>query len=185
MKEESTHTHYTNEILLGASVSDHPQNFATKEASLSPTHWQTPAFFFARSAPQIEAGARFRHAPQAPNTQTCLLACCCLLPLIIMDWAVSIHLRPKACATPRDPPFHSRSLPPAQKGCTGLNKTSAEERHAKKANLVERSPPHTSAFHSRTRPRLAHPSGASRAYQHPSSLHILTRTHRTRIHLCP
>jgi hypothetical protein len=32
MKEEkSTHTHYTNEILLGASVSDHPQNFSTKE----------------------------------------------------------------------------------------------------------------------------------------------------------
>ena len=99
-EEESTHTHYTNEILLGASVSDHPQNFATKEANLSPTHWQTPANFFfralreggARSAPQIEAGARFRHAPQAPNTQTSLLACCCLLPVIIMDWTVSIHL---------------------------------------------------------------------------------------------
>jgi hypothetical protein len=50
MKEdESTHTHTTNEILLGASVSDHPQNFATKEANLSPTHWQTPAIFFLRS----------------------------------------------------------------------------------------------------------------------------------------
>jgi hypothetical protein len=44
-EEESTQTHYTNEILLGASVSDHPQNFATKEANLSPTHWQTPANF--------------------------------------------------------------------------------------------------------------------------------------------
>jgi hypothetical protein len=44
-EEESTHTHYTNEILLGASVSDHPQNFATKEANLSPTQWQTPANF--------------------------------------------------------------------------------------------------------------------------------------------
>jgi hypothetical protein len=28
----------------------------------------------ARSAPQIEAGARFRLAPQNPNTQTCLPA---------------------------------------------------------------------------------------------------------------
>ena len=44
-EEESTHTHTTNEILLGASVSDHPQNFATKEENLSPTHWQTPANF--------------------------------------------------------------------------------------------------------------------------------------------
>jgi hypothetical protein len=44
-EEESTHTHHTNEILLGACVSDHPQNFATKEANLSPTHWQTPEFF--------------------------------------------------------------------------------------------------------------------------------------------
>jgi hypothetical protein len=50
----------------------------------------------ARSAPQIEAGGRFRHAPQAPNTQTCLPACCCLLPVIIMDWTVSIHLCRKA-----------------------------------------------------------------------------------------
>jgi hypothetical protein len=36
----------------------------------------------ARSAPQIEAGARFRLAPQNPNTQTCLPAaayCLCLL----------------------------------------------------------------------------------------------------------
>jgi hypothetical protein len=32
-EEESTHTHHTNEILLGASVSGHPQNFATKEAT--------------------------------------------------------------------------------------------------------------------------------------------------------
>jgi hypothetical protein len=45
-EEESTHTNYTNKILLGASVSDHPQNFATKEANLSPTHWQTPAKIF-------------------------------------------------------------------------------------------------------------------------------------------
>jgi hypothetical protein len=47
-EEESTHTHHTNEILLGASVSGHPQNFATKEANLSPTHWQTPANFSAK-----------------------------------------------------------------------------------------------------------------------------------------
>jgi hypothetical protein len=58
-EEESTHTHTTNEILLGASVSEGGG---------------------ARSAPQIEAGARFRHAPQAPNTQTCLPACL-LLPI--------------------------------------------------------------------------------------------------------
>jgi hypothetical protein len=50
-EEESTHTHHTNEILLGASVSDHPQNFATKEANLSPTHWQTPANFSYRETP--------------------------------------------------------------------------------------------------------------------------------------
>jgi hypothetical protein len=30
-----TTTHYTNEILLGASVSDHPQNFSTKESNFS------------------------------------------------------------------------------------------------------------------------------------------------------
>ena len=33
--------------------------------------------------------------PQAPNTQAVLPAClhaCCLLPVIIMDWAASIHL---------------------------------------------------------------------------------------------
>jgi hypothetical protein len=42
-RKKRTDAHYTNEILLGASVSDHPQNFATKEANLSPTHWQTPA----------------------------------------------------------------------------------------------------------------------------------------------
>ena len=70
------------------------------EASIIAHAWLTPAIFLlyalreggARSAPQIEAGARFRHAPQAPNTQTCLPACCCLLPVIIMDWTVSIHL---------------------------------------------------------------------------------------------
>jgi hypothetical protein len=44
-RRKHTHTHYTNGILLGASVSDHPQNFATKEVNLSPTHWQTPANF--------------------------------------------------------------------------------------------------------------------------------------------
>jgi hypothetical protein len=67
------HGHYANEILHGAKVSDHPQNLATKEENLSRTLWQTPANFFcalrewgARSAPQIEAGARFQHAPQAP-----------------------------------------------------------------------------------------------------------------------
>jgi hypothetical protein len=32
-KRKHTHTNNTNEILLGASVSDHPQNFATKEAT--------------------------------------------------------------------------------------------------------------------------------------------------------
>jgi hypothetical protein len=77
-EEESTHTHHTNVILLGASVSDHPQNFTTKEANSSPTHWQTPANFSfvpyerggAHSAPQIEAGARFRHAPRAPFRST-------------------------------------------------------------------------------------------------------------------
>jgi hypothetical protein len=44
-RRKHTHKHYTNENLLGTTVSDHPQNFATKEANLSPTHLQTPAIF--------------------------------------------------------------------------------------------------------------------------------------------
>jgi hypothetical protein len=35
--------------------------------------------------------------------------------------------------------FHSRSLPPTQKGCAALHKSSAGERHTKKANLLQRS----------------------------------------------
>ena len=60
--------------------------------------------------------------------------------------------------------FHSRSLPLTQQGCAALNKTPAGERHTKKASLLQRSRHHhTSAFHSRTRPRPAHSSDASRA----------------------
>jgi hypothetical protein len=36
-----------------------------------------------------------------------------------------------------------------------------------------------------TRPRTANPQGASRAYPHLSSLHVMTRAQRTRVHFCP
>ena len=42
-----------------------------------------------------------------------------------------------------------------------------------------------SAFHSRTRPRPAHPSDASRVHPKFSSLHVLTRAQRMRLHFCP
>jgi hypothetical protein len=44
---------------------------------------------------------------------------------------------------------------------------------------------HTGAFHPRTRPRPAHPSGASRVHSHLGSLHVLTRAQRTRVHFYP
>jgi hypothetical protein len=69
--------------------------------------------------------------------------------------------------------FHSRSLPPTQKGRAALNKPPAGERHAKKANLLQRSRHlHTSAFHSRTRPRPAHSSGASHAHHTCALFHV-------------
>ena len=62
-------------------------------------------------------------------------------------------------------------LPLTQQGCAALNKTPAGERHTKKASLLQRSRHlHTSAFHSRTRPRPAHSSDASRAPTHTYAL---------------
>ena len=65
-EEESTHTHHTNVILLGASVSDHPQKFTTMEANLSATHWQTPANFsfvpYERGGGTLRASDRGRSA---------------------------------------------------------------------------------------------------------------------------
>jgi hypothetical protein len=79
--------------------------------------------------------------------------------------------------------FHSRSLPPTQQGFAALHKTSARGApHKESQPTSEITPPHTSAFHSSTRPRPAHPSGASRAHPHLSSLHIFTRAQRTRVH---
>ena len=67
--------------------------------------------------------------------------------------------------------FHSRSLPLTQQGCAALNKTLAGERHTKTAGLLQSSRHlHTSAFHSRTRPRPAHSSDASRAPTHTYAL---------------
>jgi hypothetical protein len=58
-RRKHTHIRYTNEILLGASVSDHPQN-------LSPTHWQTPAIFsfepYGRGGGELRASDRCRSA---------------------------------------------------------------------------------------------------------------------------
>ena len=72
------------------------------------------------------------------------------------------------------------------KCCTALHKTSAGERHTKKANLHQRSRhPHTSTSHFHTRPRPAHPLGASRAHLNLRSLHVLTRAQRTRLRFCP
>jgi hypothetical protein len=62
----------------------------------------------------------------------------------------------------------------------------SRESHSKKNQPTsEIAPRHTSAFHSHTRPRPAHPSGASRAHQHLSSLLVLTRAQRTRVNFCP
>jgi|AntAceMinimDraft_5_1070358.scaffolds.fasta_scaffold23067_2 hypothetical protein len=60
-----------------------------------------------------------------------------------------------------------------------------EAPHEKSQPTSEITPPQASAFHSRTRPRPAHPSGASRAHPHLSSLHVLTRAQRTRMHIYP
>jgi hypothetical protein len=57
--------------------------------------------------------------------------------------------------------------------------------HKESKPTSEITPPHMSAFHSRTRPRPAHPKGASRAHTHLSSLHVLSRAQRTRVHFCP
>jgi hypothetical protein len=65
-----------------------------------------------------------------------------------------------------------------QKLCEGAS-------HKESQPTSEITPPHTSAFHSRTRPRPAHPSGESRAHQHHSSLQVLTRAQRTRAHFFP
>jgi hypothetical protein len=45
--------------------------------------------------------------------------------------------------------------------------------------------PHASAFHSRTRPRPAGPSGALPAHPHLSSLHVFSRAQRTRVYFFP
>ena len=53
----------------------------------------------------------------------------------------------------------------------GAKQNPRGERHTKKANLLQRSRhPHTIAFHYRTRPHLAHSSGASRAHLYLRSL---------------
>ena len=53
----------------------------------------------------------------------------------------------------------------------GAKQNPRGECHTKKVNLLQRSRhPHTSTFHSRTCPRLAHSSGASRAYLYLRSL---------------
>jgi len=57
--------------------------------------------------------------------------------------------------------------------------------HKESQPASEITPPHMSVFHSRTRLRPAHPSGASRAHPHLSSLHVLTRAQRTRVHFSP
>jgi hypothetical protein len=65
----------------------------------------------------------------------------------------------------------------------GAKKNSARERHTKKSQPTSNiTPPHTSSFHSRTRPRPAHPSGASRGHPQLSSIHVLTRAQRTRVY---
>jgi predicted RNA-binding protein associated with RNAse of E/G family len=56
--------------------------------------------------------------------------------------------------------------------------------HKYRQPTSEIKPTHTSAYHSRIRPRPAHPSGASRAHPHLSSLHVFTRAQRTRVHFC-
>jgi hypothetical protein len=129
MKGESTHTHYTNEILLGASVSDHPQNFATKEASLSPTHWQTPAFFFCA----LRASDRGRSAlptctasPKHPNLPACLL-----LP-IAFDYYGLGCFDPLAAKSLRHPARSSLPLP--------LSPTRTKRLHGTKQNLRGRAP---------------------------------------------
>jgi hypothetical protein len=88
---------------------------------------------------------------------------------------------------PRGKNIPLRSLPPTQKCCAALHKTSAGERHKKRIqhqNTSEIMPPHTSALHPRTRPSPAHHPGASCAHPHISSLQVLTRATRSTV-LCP
>jgi hypothetical protein len=82
--------------------------------------------------------------------------------------------------------FHSRSLSPTQHGCAALQKrTRGGAPHQQSNPTSEITPSRTSAFHSRTRPRPANPSGASRANTHLSFFHVLTRAQRKRVHFCP
>jgi hypothetical protein len=59
------------------------------------------------------------------------------------------------------------------------------EPHKESQPTSEITPPHTSAFNSRTRPRLANLSDASRTHPHLSSLRDLTRSQRTRMYFFP
>jgi len=73
------------------------------------------------------------------------------------------HPRGKSLALPLSPTHTAR--------LRGAKQIPRGECHTKKVNLLQRSRhPHTSTFHSRTCPRLAHSSGASRAYLHLRSL---------------
>jgi len=75
----------------------------------------------------------------------------------------------------------------ATKSLFHKNRTALVKYRCCRQNLkvVAQREPHTGAFHSRTRPRLANPPGASSAHPHPSSLHVLTRAQRTHLHFCP
>jgi hypothetical protein len=57
--------------------------------------------------------------------------------------------------------------------------------HKESQPTSEITPAQTVAFHSRIRPRPAHPSGVSRAHPQLSSLHVFTRVQRMRINFCP
>ena len=82
--------------------------------------------------------------------------------------------------------FHSRSLPPTQQGCAALHKNLRGGAPNKENQPTsEITPPHASAFHSHPRPRPAHSSTAKRAHPHLSSLHVLTRAQRSRVHFHP
>jgi hypothetical protein len=69
------------------------------------------------------------------------------------------------------------------RGATQILRGGAPHKESQPSSEI--TPPHTSASHSRTRPRPAHLEGASRAHPHLSSLHVLTRAQRTRVHFCP